>query len=51
VTDEEVRRLIERVDMAWILKEECARLDAKYRSVRPKDPWQAFRDVDIEMES
>jgi hypothetical protein len=52
VTDEAVRHLIERVDIAWILKEECARLDkAKYRSERPEDPWQAFRDVGIEMDS
>lgn len=49
-TDEAVLSLVKRGAVAWILKEECKRLDAAgYRSQRPEDPWQAFREVGIEM--
>jgi len=51
-TDEAVYALVQKVDMVWILKEECARLDkAGYRSNRPlKDLWRPFREVGIEMD-
>ena len=52
VTDEDISRLIRRMEVAWILKDECKLLDkAKYRSKRPEDLWQAFREVGIEMVS
>lgn len=50
VTDEDILRLIQRVDVAWILKEERKKLDAKYRSKRPDDPWEAFEDEEVGIE-
>ena len=51
-TDEEVFELIQKMDIAWILKEECALLDKNgYRSQRPEeDLWRPFRELGIEME-
>ena len=52
LTDEAVLALMHKADIAWILKEECARLDKSgYRSERPLDDlWKPFRELGIEMD-
>ncbi len=52
-TDEQVFALVKKMDVAWILKEECELLDKNgYRSERPdEDLWRPFRELGIEINS
>jgi hypothetical protein len=50
VTPEKVKAVINKFDIAWILKSENQRLDTNgYKSKRPENPWDAYRDCGIEI--
>lgn len=50
-TSTHVLSVIRQIDIAWILKSENVLLHKKgYRSERPADPWDAYRESNIKME-